>query len=72
MSKPKRVVVPTVDRKVNGHHLYAEKYPHGWVVVCDSWADLAECYDGCHDLTPCVNEFVRRATAGGTELKESA
>ena len=70
----KRVVVPTIDTRINGHRLYAEKWATGWVILCDSWGDLAENYDGCHDLSACLGMFEARATAAGADgtLKESA
>jgi hypothetical protein len=51
--------------KINGHTLTGEKGAAGWRLTCPSWPDLAEAYDGCEDASPCLEEFERRATAGG-------
>lgn len=74
MSKPKRVVVPHIDKWLNGHRFYAEKWPTGWVILCDSYPDLAENYDGASDISAAITLFEDRATAAGADgtLKEIA
>lgn len=56
---------------VNGHKLTAVKVgSRRHYFTCESFPDIPAKFEGCEDPLPCVEEFVRRATAApATESK---
>ena len=48
---------------INGHTLTGEKWPSGWLLACEFWSDLEDAWAGRDDVTPAIDEFIRRATA---------
>lgn len=58
---------------INGHVLRADKWATGWLIYCDAYPDLAENYNGAHDISGALDLFEERAqVAVPDKLKESA
>lgn len=58
----------TIDKQINGHQLYAEKWGGKWVVIrCPSWPDLAKQHEGKSDASELLDDFEQRAQVSSVE-----
>lgn len=62
----------TIDKCIRGHTLIGEKWNGRWTLVCNTWPELAAQHAGCADASNCIDEFERRATAGGAAVAPGA